>query len=597
MRTARFCPAPSFFLPALWTCQLTSLFISLEATSYCIIDAGKVKCLTLVSPEYREDPHFPRQCELSGKSAHGGLQTATAMLTHKTSIRGKITFGYYAIVAMVVGLSIITLYEIDYIEKKIVFGEGVHDLFDAALEIRRYEKNYFLFEDEADFRGIIRSVDQAQSFLTNRSKNIDAVAIPEQIDSLNELFNKYRDLTERHFEVIINVAPDGPSNDARKTMFENRIRDAGDRITTLARKIQKNERKGIVDASHTTGNLVIVSIAVLSLVVIVFGQILSRIVVKPLQLIEQNMELIASGGFETIQIESSDQEIVSLTTAFNKMLRELETRQRHLVQSEKLASLGTLLSGVAHELNNPLSNISSSNQILMEELQESQGTGRQHSAQTEVVPFLDPAFALELIGQINDQTDRARNIVRSLLDFSRSRDFQRERLSLKNLLEETIQFVKGQVPTKIEISVTIADDLVLFADKQRIQQTFLNLLKNAIEAVTDEGTITIRAWQHKAADKSEVEGGINYLRYQGKCTIDVDSVDIEIQDTGMGIAPEVLPKIFDPFFTTKDVGKGSGLGLFIVHEIIEEHDGCIAVDSAPGKGTAFLIRLPQATGS
>jgi len=85
---------------------------------------------------------------------------------------------------------------------------------------------------------------------------------------------------------------------------------------------------------------------------------------------------------------------------------------------------------------------------------------------------------------------------------------------------------------------------------------------------------------------------VNYLKYRGKCTLEVDTVDIEVHDTGKGIPHEVLPKIFDPFFTTKDVGKGSGLGLYIVHEIIEEHDGCIAVDSSPDRGTSFLLRLP-----
>ena len=92
--------------------------------------------------------------------------------------------------------------------------------------------------------------------------------------------------------------------------------------------------------------------------------------------------------------------------------------------------------------------------------------------------------------------------------------------------------------------------------------------------------------------RDEKIGIYNYLKYRGKCTLDQDTVDIEIQDSGTGIPLDIVSKIFDPFFTTKDVGKGSGLGLFIVHEIIEEHDGCIAVDSEPGKGTTFLIRLP-----
>jgi len=295
-------------------------------------------------------------------------------------------------------------------------------------------------------------------------------------------------------------------------------------------------------------------------------------------------------------------EVLSLTRAFNKMLRELELRQRHLVQSEKLASLGTLLSGVAHELNNPLSNISSSSQILAEEMQESQVSspaephgdkGGKDRRTPPAEPFLDPVYARELVAQINEQTDRARNIVRSLLEFSRDKEFRIGQLPLRTLFEETIRFVKGQLPPLVSVTLDIPDELVITADKQRIQQAFLNLIKNGIDAISGEGSIAIKARMHHAIDKAGDDTGIyNYLKYRGKCTLEDDTVDIEIRDTGGGIPADLLPKVFDPFFTTKDVGKGSGLGLFIVHEIIEEHDGCIAVDSEPGTGTAFLIRLP-----
>jgi signal transduction histidine kinase len=139
----------------------------------------------------------------------------------------------------------------------------------------------------------------------------------------------------------------------------------------------------------------------------------------------------------------------------------------------------------------------------------------------------------------------------------------------------------------------IPDTIIIYADKQRMQQAFLNLIKNAIDAMGDTGDIRIKASRHNALDKAESGAEIyNYLKYHGKCTLEEDTIDIMIKDNGPGIPQEVLNKIFDPFFTTKDVGKGSGLGLFIVHEIIEEHDGCIAVDSKVNEGTTFLIILP-----
>jgi len=205
----------------------------------------------------------------------------------------------------------------------------------------------------------------------------------------------------------------------------------------------------------------------------------------------------------------------------------------------------------------------------------------------------DREYKKELLSQIDEQTDRARNIVRSLLEFSREKEFRKETLPLKSLFEETLRFVKGQVPTKISVTLDIPEDIAIRADKQRMQQAFLNLVKNAIEAVADEGEVVVRAKKHRAMDKTEETAELyNNMKYRGKCTIEGDTVDIEIRDTGAGIPPEILHRVFDPFFSTKDVGKGSGLGLFIVHEIIEEHDGCIAVESERGKGTVFFISLP-----
>jgi len=491
------------------------------------------------------------------------------MFKYQPSIRQKITFGYYTILVIIIGLSVFTFIELRFMEKKIMFGEAISEFFDTTLEIRRFEKNYFLYNQEADYYENTEYVKKAQDLLEKNIKGFETIASPQQISSLKNDLKLYKELVEEYAGL-------NRRHSIQKTILEGKIRKTGKDVITAAEDISKTERRNLQVMLYNSQSILIFSIISLSLLGIAIGQVLSRMVVRPLKQLENSMEVIAEGRFGSIQIRSKDREIVSLTNAFNKMLKELELRQRHIIQSEKLASLGTLLSGVAHELNNPLSNISTSTEILKEELEES-----------------DREYKRELLSQIEDQTDRARNIVRSLLEFSRDKEFKKEKVPLKHLFEETIRFVKGQIPTKVSIGINIPDDIFIFADKQRIQQAFLNLIKNAIESIVDEGSVSIRSQKHRAIDKVEDEAAIyNYLKYRGKCTLEEDTVDIEIRDSGEGIPSELLPKVFDPFFTTKDVGKGSGLGLFIVHEIIEEHDGCIAVDSEVGKGTTFLIRLP-----
>jgi two-component system NtrC family sensor kinase len=490
--------------------------------------------------------------------------------TYRPSIRQKITFGYYAIVAIIIGLSLFTFMELSFIDRKIIAGETIAGFFNTTLEIRRFEKNYFLYKQKSDYKENLNFVNEAQKSLEGNLREFNTVAQPMQITTLLEKLGEYRELMNQY----AGLETGKPLN---KELVEGKIRKIGKDIVTTAEDIARTERRKLQAQLYNSQTILIISIISLSLLGIVIGQILSKMVVKPLKLIEESMETIAEGQFDKIHLDSKDREIVSLTNAFNKMLKELEIRQRHLIQAEKLASLGTLLSGVAHELNNPLSNISSSSQILSEEIETD-----------------DIDYKRELLSQIDDQTDRARNIVRSLLEFSRNTDFKKETLPLKGLVEETILFVKGQVPAKVAIAVSIPDDIVIYADKQRIQQAFLNLIKNALEVVSEEGGIYINAQRRSAIAKAGEDSSdiYNYLKYHGKCTLEDDTVDVEIRDTGTGIPADILPRIFDPFFTTKDVGQGSGLGLSIVHEIIDEHDGCIAVDSRAGAGTTFIIRLP-----
>ncbi|HDH00880.1 MAG TPA: GHKL domain-containing protein, partial [Nitrospirae bacterium] len=207
------------------------------------------------------------------------------------------------------------------------------------------------------------------------------------------------------------------------------------------------------------------------------------------------------------------------------------------------------------EINNPLSNISTSAEILFEEFDN-----------------LDPEYRKELIDQVVRETDRAKDIVRSVLEYTRDREFRKSEVKLLNLVSETMRFVRSDMPPHITLTVDIPEGLIVNVDKQKIQHALLNLIKNSIDAIPDknrEEKITIKAEEHNNRE-----------------------VKIMITDTGVGIPEATIERIFDPFFTTKDIGKGTGLGLFVSHYIIEQHNGTISVSSRPGKGTTFTIILP-----
>jgi len=488
------------------------------------------------------------------------------------SIRRKILIGYILFITVITVGAAFTYFNLKVIEEQVIFSNVTSEFFDTILEVRRFEKNYFLYRTSDDYKETLYFVNKAEQLLQENKKGFNRLVIDDSVMRLSKMLQKYKILMNNDFELN---ATEGPS---KRYDLELSIRKAGKTIVTLAQKISQKEQKYIQKLLSSLHRALLVSIAFLFVFGAVVGYILFRTVSIPLKLLEKSMNKISSGKFKTVSIKSSDKEIASLREAFNKMLKELELRQRQLVQSEKLASLGTLLSGVAHELNNPLSNISTSYQILNEELEEA-----------------DNDYKHQLLSQIGEQTDRARDIVRSILEFSRSKDLDKKILNLKDLIAETIFFIRSEIPARVDIHVDVPEKIQISADKQRIQQVFLNLIKNAIDAMPDQGIVKIIArsvYGDNEPDFEDLAAVENYYPSPEDKT-DGHTVYIKIQDTGMGVEPDVISQIFDPFFTTKDVGKGSGLGLFVTHAIIEEHDGSIKAASIPGQGTSFLIRLPQ----
>lgn len=229
--------------------------------------------------------------------------------------------------------------------------------------------------------------------------------------------------------------------------------------------------------------------------------------------------------------------------------------EEQLQQREKLSSIGLLAAGVAHEVNTPLTGVSSYTQMLMGMLAET-----------------DPKHAL--LQKVRHQAERATNIVNNLLNFSRTGNATEfSDIDIRRVLDDTLQLLEPQLRgNQIEIVRDYDPDApLIFGNAGKLQQVFTNLLLNARDAIPAGGTIRISTVPSED-----------------------DSLTVEVADSGMGIAPENVAKIYDPFYTTKGVGRGTGLGLAVSYGIVQEHSGHIGVESSPGRGTTFRITLPTA---
>jgi signal transduction histidine kinase len=236
-----------------------------------------------------------------------------------------------------------------------------------------------------------------------------------------------------------------------------------------------------------------------------------------------------------------------------KMRRRLEESQAQLLQAEKIASLGRLSAGVAHEINNPLAGILIYAELLQRELS-STGDGK------------------EFVDEIINQTMRCQQIVTRLLEFSRQSLAERTYLDLNSVIDRVVELILHQALFhNIQVIRNYDPDLPnIMGDPGQLQQVLTNLLINAADALKGQGTITITT--HPNAKR--------------------DGVILTFSDSGPGIPADIRDKIFEPFFTTKPVGKGTGLGLSIVYGVIQRHGGTIDVGSRFGGGTTFTIRLP-----
>ena len=265
------------------------------------------------------------------------------------------------------------------------------------------------------------------------------------------------------------------------------------------------------------------------------------------------------------------------------LIRKLKEAQSQLLQSEKLAAIGQLAAGVAHEINNPIGFVNSNLGTLktyvegllglIDAYEQCEAEKNIHSERlSEAKQAIDLDFLRQdivaLVGESRDGLDRVKKIVQDLRDFSHADETELQEADLNAGLESTLNVVWNELKYKADIVKNYGELPPVRCVPGQLNQVFMNLLVNAAQAIEPRGTIVVRTGR------------------------DGDEVWVEIADTGSGIAPENMKRIFDPFFTTKPVGKGTGLGLSLSYGIVQKHHGRIEVRSELGKGTAFRVALP-----
>ncbi len=321
------------------------------------------------------------------------------------------------------------------------------------------------------------------------------------------------------------------------------------------------------DIARSRRQTVWVSVILVVSVLFVTGILIWTLIRAPVRKLTAGTRAIARGDLDyTIPLQQKD-EIGELANSFNTMTRELRKAreelgriQTHLIQVEKMASLGKLCATVAHELNNPLGGILTYTRLSQKKLNSKDLSPERVSS------------IYEDLSIVADETTRCGNIVKNLLLFSKRQIGEFAVVDLHEILDRCTQLVEHHLKLNdIElVKAYSADGARIICDKEQIQQAFLAIMDNAVEAMPDGGTLTI----------------VTNTSHRKK------RVQIQIQDTGSGISPSDLPHVFEPFYSTKREGKGVGLGLSVCYGIIERHDGKIEANSLEGEGSTFIIELP-----
>ncbi len=549
-------------------------------------------------------------------------------------IRDKLFLGFGLYILLAVILGFFAYKELRMISTKLTLVETADDLTNTILEVRRYEKNFLLFKDReshaelqkylgalkssiadmqseivfeigsdnyrmmkqaiAEYERIVIAIagnftsqEEQEAKVRRRGREMERAVSGAELQALlvlrryeknvmlyknkqaYEVFKRTYDASRlgSHPEVLryqAMVAGLYSLYEAEKLSLD-KMRLTAREIQAFTQNLSKKERSDIATTIKMSIHLQVFALALVVVVGIFINIKLATSISTPIRNLQRITKKITRGDFsETIEVHGHD-EVSSLAESFNQMedkldhamtaleeiIKKLQEKQDQLVEAEKLALVGKLAAGIAHEINNPLTSVLTFSNLMLEQC-----------------PPGDPRH--EKLKLMARETNRARTIVRQLLNFGRETVIKPEMININQPVSEIADSLVAQDAFKgIGLDMKLSDNLPeVNADPAQIGQVVMNLLLNAIHAITPPGRIEVAT------------------RRAG------NNVEVVFSDSGAGIPEENIHKIFDPFFTTKDATKGTGLGLAVSYGIIKKHGGEIEVASIMGKGSTFIVRLP-----
>ncbi len=494
----------------------------------------------------------PSWTQSSGEDSAVEDLVKKALLTRPgVTLRTRLIISYVAVFLVASGAVVAAWLIVSELEGKLEFIERADKFANEIQQCRRYEKNYLLYG--TSLTKVLEHLYSARKTLSGAKAELGKIVGAAHWDELENDLEAY---IGHIFELEAMRRNPKMANTNNKAAIEKQLRKYGSRIVDMAILMSKRERNSVRQRLYVMRQYFVLSLVLLLAVIVYMTRSLSKHFLQRLAFMRGVTERIGTGDFTPIMpVRKYRDEFTYLSVALNRMMHELNSRREQLVRAGKIAAVGTLTAGIAHEINNPVNNIS----LILESL-------------IDKIDSMHRSERDRLLREAMTQSDRVTDIVKNLLEFSRASHPRLEEASIEEIVRKTERLVRNEMRLGgIKFAVQVRDQLPpLRVDKGGLQQVLLNLFLNAMQAMPDGGRLTVYI-------------GLTKKLNEGR---------IDVKDTGKGIVEQDLDKIFDPFYTTKKNGEGTGLGLSVSHSIIEKHGGRIEVKSTLGQGTLFSIYLP-----